>query len=85
MRVLIPSALQSYTAGKIEADAKGKTVDELLLDLDRQYPGMRFRIVDEQDTIRPHMRVYVNGEAAVLETAVSPRDEVAILMALSGG
>lgn len=85
MRVHIPSALESYTARRSEADASGATVGELLLDLERQYPGIRFRIVDEQDSIRTHMRVFVNGRPAVLATRVSPADEVAILMALSGG
>lgn len=85
MRVLIPSALLSYTGRRTDAEAAGATVGELLLDLDRQYPGMRFRIVDEQDRIRPHLRVLVGGRLATLATRVGTGDEVAILMALSGG
>lgn len=85
MRVLIPSALLSYTGRRADAEASGATVGELLLDLDRQYPGMRFRIVDEQDRIRPHLRVLVGGRMATLATRVGNSDEVAILMALSGG
>jgi len=85
MQVLIPSALQSYTSRRSEAEASGATVGELLLDLDRQYPGIRFRIVDEQDSIRTHMKVFVNGKPSVLSTPVKSGDEVAILMALSGG
>ena len=85
MKILIPSALTSYTGRRSEADASGRTVGEILADLDRQYPGIRFRIVDEQDNIRTHMRVFVNGQTAKLPTPVKPDDEVAILMALSGG
>jgi molybdopterin converting factor small subunit len=85
MRVLIPSALHSYTGRRSEAEATGATVGALLLDLDRQYPGLRFRVVDEQDSIRTHMRVFVNGQVATLATAIVEGDEVAILMALSGG
>ena len=85
MTVLIPSALGSYTGRRSEAEAAGATVAELLLDLDRQFPGLRFRVVDEQDQIRTHMKVFVNGEVARLSTPVAPDDEVAILMALSGG
>ncbi len=85
MKVLIPSALTSYTGRRSEADASGQTVGEILADLDRQYPGIRFRIVDEQDNIRTHMRVFVNGQTARLQTPVTPDDELAILMALSGG
>ena len=59
---------------------------ELLDDLERRYPGLRFRMVDEQDRIRPHMRVFVNREAvAGLDAPLSPSDDVQILQALSGG
>jgi molybdopterin synthase sulfur carrier subunit len=55
-------------------------------DLDRRYPGMRFRMIDEQDAIRPHVRIFVNGEQVWgLETPLRPSDEVQILQALSGG
>ena len=47
MKVLIPSPLRSYTK-KREVEASGATVGELLADLDRQYPGLRFRMIDEQ-------------------------------------
>ncbi len=85
MRVHIPSALHAYTARQTEVDATGATVGELLADLDRRYPGLRFRVVDEQDRVRPHMKVFVNGEPASLERPVAASDEVAILMSLSGG
>ena len=85
MRVLIPSALLSYTAHASEVGAEGKDVGAMLQDLERRYPGIRFRIVDEQDAIRPHMRVFVDGRPAVLATPISPSASVAILMALSGG
>ena len=55
MRVLIPSALQSYTRAAW-VEAQGSTVDAVLWDLDRQYPGIRFRMIDEQGGIRRHIR-----------------------------
>ena len=85
MRVLIPSALHSYTARANEVEAEGATIAEVLLDLDRRFPGLRFRVVDEQDQIRTHMTVFSNGKPATLATPVHARDELAILMALSGG
>ena len=63
MKVLIPSALRSYTEAS-EAEASGATLAALLLDLERQYPGIRFRVIDEQDRIRRHIRIFVNGEQA---------------------
>jgi len=57
-----------------------------MLDLDRRYPGIRFRMIDEQDAVRPHMRIFVNREQIDdLNVAVSESDEVHILQALSGG
>ncbi len=86
MHVLIPTPLYSYTGGRSEVEAEGATLDELLRDLDRRYPGIRFRMIDEQDRVRPHMRIFVNGEmAAGLDQRVAPTDEVQILQSLSGG
>jgi len=85
VKVLIPSPLISYTT-KREVEAQGRTLAELLADLDRRYPGLRFRVIDEQGALRPHMRLFVNG-AQVRELALELRagDEVQLIQALSGG
>jgi sulfur-carrier protein len=86
MKVGIPSVLQSYTAGARVVEADGSTVAALLEDLDARYPGIRFRMVNEADALRPHVRVFVNREAIFdLDRALTPEDEVTILQALSGG
>jgi sulfur-carrier protein len=86
MRVHVPSPLFSYTGGQRQVDADGESLAELLAALDGRYPGMRHRIVDEQDRVRPHIRFFVNGEmAGDLEHALRPEDEVMIVAALSGG
>jgi len=85
MKVLIPSALRSYTEGS-ETQARGATLGAVLADLDRQYAGIRFRIVDEQGRIRPHIRIFVNGEQVRdLAQPLGAVDEVVIVQALSGG
>ena len=85
MKVLIPSALRSYT-DRGETEATGTTLAALLTDLERRYPGIRFRIIDEQDRIRRHIRIFVNGEQARdLTLPLAAVDEVAIVQALSGG
>ncbi len=85
MKVLIPSALRSYTQGS-RAEARGATLAELLADLDRQYEGIRFRMVDEQDRIRRHIRIFVNGtQVRDLAQPLSGKDEIVIVQALSGG
>jgi len=84
--VHIPSPLRSYTKQKSEVEAEGRTVAEVLLALDRRYPGLRFRIVTEQDTIRQHIRIFVNEQQATnLTVPLQPDDHVHIICALSGG
>lgn len=85
MKVLIPSALRSYTE-QSEAEASGATLAAVLADLDRQYAGIRFRMIDEQDRIRRHIRVFVNGaQVRDLSRPLTATDEVVIVQALSGG
>ena len=85
MNVLIPSPLVSYTRKK-EVIARGATLGEMMLDLERQFPGIRFRMIDEQDRVRAHMRIFVNGEQEFsLKRALAPSDEISIVQALSGG
>jgi len=85
MKVWIPSALQSYTQSS-RVEATGSTLDEVLHDLGRQYPGIRFRIIDEQEQVRRHMRIFVSGVSVDdLAEPIRPGDEVVIIQALSGG
>lgn len=86
MRVRIPTPLRSYTDQAANVEAEGTTVAEVLADLDRQFPGLRFRVVDEQGRLRRHMKVFVNEDVVRdLSTALDPADEVTLMQALSGG
>ena len=85
MKVLVPSALRSYT-GATQVEAAGETLLGLFADLDHRYPGLRFRVVDEQQRLRPNLRIFVNGLGVRdLDHALRPDDFVAIVLALSGG
>jgi molybdopterin converting factor small subunit len=84
--VLIPSPLRSYTGNRSQVAAVGATVAEILGDLDRRYPGIRFRMIDEQDGIRPHIKIFVSHEQVRrLDAPVAATDEVIIITAISGG
>ena len=84
MKVWIPSPLLSYTGQRKQVEASGATLAELLVDLDRRFPGIRFRVIDEQDGLRPHMRLFVNRRTCGgLKCRCAP-DEVHIFQALSG-
>ena len=85
MRVLIPTSLRSYTR-VARVEAAGTTLGEVLAGLERRFPGIRFRMVDEQGRLRPHMRVFVDGQALHdLALPLPPGCDVNIVQALSGG
>jgi sulfur-carrier protein len=85
VRVTIPSPLLSYT-GRREVTAEGGTVEAVLRDLDRQFPGLRFRMVDEHDRIRQHMRVFLDAEEIrELSSTLPSGATLHIVQALSGG
>ena len=84
--VRLAPLLHSYTGGAREFEASGATLGEALEDLDRRFPGIRFRVVDEQDRLRRHVRFFVNGaDARDLGATLADGDQVYIVGALSGG
>ncbi len=86
MRVRIPTPLRSYTGHLAVVEADGASVAEVLADLDRRYPGLRFRVVDEQGRLRQHMNVFVNQDRTRdLTTRLAAGDELTLMQALSGG
>jgi len=86
VKVWIPTPLLSYTDQRKQVEANGATLAELLVDLDRRFPGIRFRVIDEQDGLRPHMRLFVNrADVRRLDVSLNASDEVHIFQALSGG
>jgi molybdopterin synthase sulfur carrier subunit len=86
IRVFIPSQLTAYTAGVTRVEAAGATVEGVLDDLDRRFPGLKFRVVDEQDRVRKHMRMFIGAtETRSVAAPMRDGDELLIFGALSGG
>ena len=87
MKVRIPNPLLSYTNQARVVEALGATLDEVTRDLDRQFPGIRFRIIDEHQRVRRHIKLFVNATQADDDLAMplAEGDEVMIVAALSGG
>jgi len=82
----VASPLRSYTDGRAIVEASGSTVREALADLDRRYPGMRFRMIDEQDRIRPHIRLYLDTRPVEqLDHRIERGQTLHLICALSGG
>jgi sulfur-carrier protein len=86
IQVLIPSQLTSYTGGVTRVAAAGATVGTVLDDLDARYPGLKFRVIDEQDRVRKHMRLFIGrDETRSIAAPLRDGDELLIFGALSGG
>jgi len=89
VRVRIPTPLQSLTGNNSQVEAQGSTVQEVLADLDKQYPGIRARLCDATGKLRPFVNIYVNQEDVRFlkgeETPLSHQDEVSIVPAIAGG
>ncbi|MBC7984300.1 MAG: MoaD/ThiS family protein [Candidatus Obscuribacterales bacterium] len=84
--VKVASPLRSYTSGAASINAEGHTVAAVLADLEQRFPGMRFRMIDEQDQMRRHIRIFVNTqEVKTLQHPVATNDDVHLICALSGG
>ena len=87
--VRIPTPLQRLTNGQGEVSCEGKTVTELLQDLERRHPGVKERICEQDGTLRRFVNVFVNEEDIRFlqggQTAVKDGDEVSIIPAIAGG
>jgi molybdopterin synthase sulfur carrier subunit len=87
--VRIPTPLRKLTAGKEEVSAAGKTVGELITDLERQFPGLKERICDEQGAVRRFVNIFQNDEdirfLQNLDTPIKDADEISIVPAIAGG
>lgn len=89
IKVRIPQPLQKLTQGKEVVDAEGKSVKDLVSNLDKNFPGIKDRICDESGKIRRFINVYVNEEdVRYLQgdtTSLKDGDEVSIIPAIAGG
>ena len=86
VKVRIPTPLRSYTNQQTVVEGDGATVSDVLDDLDRRFPGIRFRMVDEQNRLRQHMNVWIGQDPVTdLAAPVTAADEITIMQALSGG
>ena len=86
MIVHVPPALHSYTRGATRVEAEGETLSALLEDVERRYPGLRFRIVDERARVREHIKLFVDSQVVEdLGRRLEGSREVHVVCALSGG
>jgi sulfur-carrier protein len=89
VRVRVPTILRTYTKGEAEVDADGSTLADVIAALDRDYPGIRGRIVDEQGALRRFVNIYVgNDDVRFLDGLATPTPDgssVSVIPAVAGG
>jgi molybdopterin synthase sulfur carrier subunit len=87
--VRIPTPLRALTKGNAEIEAKGATIDSVVDDLERQFPGLKERLLDETGELRRFINIYVNQEdirfLQAKKTTLKDGDEVSIVPAIAGG
>jgi len=87
--VRIPTPLRKLTDGKEEVAASGSTVGEVLVNLDKAYPGIRSRICDDSGAVRKFVNIFANDEdirfLQNLDTPLKDSDELSIVPAIAGG
>ena len=87
--VRIPTPLRRVTNGQDKVSVDGATLNEIVLSLNAQFPGIKDRLCDEQGQLRNFVNIYVNGEDVRfldgLDTAMKTGDEISIVPAVAGG
>ena len=84
--VLLPASLVAlFPTSTRKLEAGGQTVAAVIDELNARWPGMRDRLVEGGPRLRPHIKVFVDGEVATLESSVGPTSEVHVIPAVSGG
>jgi len=89
VRVRVPTPLRKFTQGADEVNAQGSSIKALVDDLEKNYPGIKERICDDNGNVRRFVNVYVNGDdirfLQNLETALKEGDNISIVPAIAGG
>jgi sulfur-carrier protein len=87
--IRIPTPLRKLTQGKEEVAAQGKTVGDLITDLEKNFPGIKERLCDETGQVRRFVNIFQNDEdirfLQNLDTPVKDTDEISIVPAIAGG
>jgi molybdopterin converting factor small subunit len=83
--VHLPPSLRELADGRGDISLSGRSVRELVADLEAKHPGLSTRVRDEQGNLRPHVKIFLNGEQVGLDDTVQEGDELRILPAISGG
>ena len=82
-------ALKRFFPDLKDIDVASADLPAVLEDLEKQFPGLRSYVVDEQGALRKHVNIFIDGELIEdrkqLSDAFQTNSEIYIMQALSGG
>jgi len=87
----IPTYLRTFTGGRgdVSVNVDGTSVNDALVELWKVHPGLRDRVVTEQNEVRQYLNIFVGAEnirdGQGLATEVKNGCEITILPSVSGG
>lgn len=89
IKVRIPTPLQKLSQDQAEVEVEAGDIRELIERLERDFPGMKERLCDENGVLRRFINIYVNEEdirfLKLDKTTLQDGDEVSIIPAIAGG
>ena len=87
--VRLPGALRDATGGRTKLEANGRTLADVIADIDRRHPGFRGRILDEGGKLRTYVNVYIGEDDARskggTDATIPDGAEVMVIPAMAGG
>ena len=87
--VRIPAPLRKLTREQELVEASGSNIEEILADLDKNFPGLKERVCDESGNVRRFVNIFINDEDIRFldekATVVKTGDEISIVPAIAGG
>jgi molybdopterin synthase sulfur carrier subunit len=89
VEVRIPTVLQKVVGGPKSVQAQGDTVGQVLKDLEKNYPGLKGRVTDQQGKLNQFIIIFLNDQdirfRKELDTPLQEGDVLSILPAVAGG
>ncbi|MEO6168564.1 MAG: MoaD/ThiS family protein [Chitinophagales bacterium] len=87
--VKFTNALKRFFPGLKDTPTHGKTLEEILREVEASYPGISSYLLDEQHRLRRHVNIFIDGtllsDRDGLKDSFSENSEIFIIQALSGG
>lgn len=87
--VRLPGALRDATGGQTKVQASGRTLADVIADVERRHPGFRGRILDDTGRLRSYVNVYIGDDDARAkggtDAPVPDGTEVMVIPAMAGG